>query len=89
MSIKELTAKHPEPLIVAKHPKLARIGWQPDPSRVDADPATEPAAALTPEETYARLCRLGLRQPTLVSAQGVEEKTRAANFRDLAGLATP
>ena len=69
----------------AKHPKLTRIGWQPDSPQADADSATK----LTAEDVYARLCRLGLRHPAPVSAQGVEVKTRAARFRTLAGLATP
>ena len=71
--------------LAAKHPKLTRIGWQPDSPQADADSATK----LTAEDVYARLCRLGLRHPAPVSAQGVEVKTRAARFRTLAGLATP
>ena len=73
----------------AKDPKLARIGWQRDTPQADADSEAEPA--LTAEDVFARLQKMGLRQPAPATepAQKVEATTRAANFRALAGLASP
>ena len=64
----------------AKDPKLARIGWQRDTPQADADSEAE-EPALTAEDVFARLQKMGLRQPAPATepAQKVEATTRAAN----------